>query len=93
MTKKTIGKIAFEEGPDRGLNAIKKALPLAGISLIEEKIVSDRPRAAEVRGKRGVSVRSWGENVEIKVTEDGQGGSIVEAKSECADRNQLIDYG
>jgi hypothetical protein len=88
-----MGKIAFEEGPDRVLEAVKKAFPVVGISLVEEKIVSERPRAVEVRGKRRWSVRSWGETVEIKLTEDGRGGSFVEAKSECVDRDELIDFG
>jgi len=51
-----MGKMAFEKGPDKVLNDIRKALPFAEISLVEE-MFGERPRTVEVLGKRGLSVR------------------------------------
>jgi hypothetical protein len=51
-----------------------------------------KKHSGNVRGKRLLSVRTRGESPELKVTETGAEGSLLEAKSERVYPFQLIDW-
>ena len=46
----------------------------------------------ELLGKCGMSLRSWGETIKIRIKEDG-GNSYIHAESEASLGTTLIDYG
>ncbi len=93
LTKRAVGKLAFEGTPENVSIIVKSVLPLIGISFVGEKVVSEKPRIIEIYGKCGFSMKSYGEKVEIKVTEIDDGQSLIEAESKCVDSDQLFDYG
>jgi len=88
-----MGSIAFEEGFEKVADVARNAMALLRIGSIRENTGGDGQHVVEIWGKRGLSFLSWGEIIGIKVSGNEQGGSLVEAISECVVPTTIIDYG
>jgi hypothetical protein len=93
LTKRVIGKLAVEGTPENVSTIVKTVLPMIGTSFAGEKVVSENPLVFEISGTRGLSVKSFGESIEIRISEIAHGQALIEAKSECLDSSQIFDYG
>jgi hypothetical protein len=93
LTKRATGKLTVEGAPENVSTIVKTVLPLIGISFAGEQVVSQKPLVFEISGTRGMSVKSFGESIEIRICEIAHGQALIEAKSECLASSQIFDYG
>lgn len=93
MTRRATGHVAFEEGPEKVSDVVKNALALLGISFVGENVSGNGQRVVEIWGRRGLSLWSWGEIVDVRVSSNERGESLVEAISECVWPLQIFDNG
>lgn len=87
-----IGRRVFESTLPEVSTVVKTVLPLVGISFKEEGVLDETSLAIEIRGKCGLSWKSSGEDIEIRISEIAGGQSLVQAKSKCVG-TQRVDYG
>ncbi|MBN1922797.1 MAG: hypothetical protein JW892_16225 [Anaerolineae bacterium] len=59
---------------------------------IGAKISDSDPSSGSIKAKRGVSLKSWGDNITISIARS-QSGCHVDVLSECALPTQVIDWG
>jgi hypothetical protein len=90
LTKRALAEITVEASLTEVSETLKGIMPFFDILFKGETFTE--PNGIELLGKCGVTWRSWGETIKIKIKEEG-GNSIVHAESESSLGTTLIDYG
>jgi hypothetical protein len=91
LTKRALAEITVEASPTEVSETLKGIMPFVDFLFKGETFTE--PNGIELLCKHGASMRSWGEIIEIKIKEDGHGGSVVQAESEAKVGTTLFDYG
>jgi len=92
LTKRAIAETSVEASPAEVSKALKEIFATVGITFRGENI-DEKTHFTEVYATRGITIRSWGDNVKIEILEDGHGGSIIRAVSEATVPSTVVDYG
>jgi hypothetical protein len=92
LTKRALAETSVDPSPTEVSRTIKEIFAIIGISFVGENI-DEKSHKIELYGKRGMTFRSWGDEVKIEILEDGHGGSILRAESKAKVSTTMFDYG
>jgi hypothetical protein len=92
LTRRALASTLGEASPTEVARTMKEIFAIIGISLVRENI-NEMAQRIELYGKRGMTLRSWGEEVKIEILGDGIGGSTVRAESKATVSTTVFDYG
>jgi hypothetical protein len=92
LTRRALASTSVEASPTEVARTMKEIFAIIGISLVRENI-NEMAQRIELYGKRGMTLRSWGEEVKIEILGDGIGGSSVRAESKATVSTTVFDYG
>jgi hypothetical protein len=92
LTKRALAETSVEASPAEVARTIEEIFGIIGISFKRE-IIDEKAQWIELHGKRGMTLRSWGDEVKIEILGDGIGGSSVQAESKAIVPTTIFDYG
>ena len=92
MAKRALAETSVECPPAGVSRIVKEIFAIIGVSFVGENINGTSHRI-ELYGKRGMTFRSWGDEVKIEILEDGHGGSSIRAESKTRVPTTIFDYG
>ena len=92
LTKRALAETSVEASPAEVSRIMKEIFATIGISFVGENI-NEKSHRIELYGKRGMTLRSWGEEVKIEIGENGHGGSSLRAESKARVPTTIFDYG
>lgn len=92
LTKRALAETSVEASPTEVARTIKEVFAIIGISFVRENI-NEKAQWIELYGKRGMTLRSWGDEIKIEISGDGIGGSSVRAESKATLSTTIFDYG
>jgi hypothetical protein len=92
LTKRALAETKVEASTSEVARTIKEGFAIIEVSFIRENMI-EKAQWAELYGKRGMSLRSWGEKIKVEIRGDGISGSIVRAESKATLKTTIFDYG
>jgi hypothetical protein len=92
LTKRALAETSVEASPAEVSRIVKEIFAIIGVSFVGENI-NEKSHRIELCGKRGMTIRSWGDKVKIEIFEDGHGGSSLRAESKAIIPTTIFDYG
>jgi hypothetical protein len=92
LTKRALAETSVEASPAEVARTIEEIFGIIGISFKRENI-DEKAQWIELHGKRGMTFRSWDDEVKIEILGDGIGGSNVRAESKAIVPTTIFDYG
>jgi hypothetical protein len=84
-----VQEVELDGSPDRVLTACAEALR----TLPKTRVAEVNPKAQTIRAKRGLTWRSWGDEIRVDVQGIERGTSIIRVSSRPRLRTTLVDWG
>lgn len=92
MVVGAIAEFSIAASPSEVAEKLKNILPSVDFTFLGD-IANDNRDRIELNAKNGMSLRSWGDEIKIEITNEGSGMSEVRALSIPAVKTTMADWG